>query len=255
MKISIPKNTYVCTNKQIRPAVTVKNGSQVLQEDVDYTLDYAANLYAGIGNIVVNGMGDYSGSKAISFNIIPGNVTGFNGFAYSKSAIQLRWNTVKGADGYIVYQYDGAKNTYKRIAILDNPNATEHFVWNLKSGTTYKFAVKAFAMAGSNKERLSAKFPVTNVSTKLDTVNFTLKPSSKSVNINWKKVNGAKGYIVYYKTSKNGKWVKLTTTKGTSYTKTGLKSGKTYYFTVKAYRKVDGVQYNGGFKTKTAAAK
>ena len=255
MKISIPKNTYVCTGKQVKPAVTVKNGSEVLQEDVDYTIEYSPNLHIGLGVVTIKGMGDYSGSKSINFNIIPGNVTGFNAFAYSKSAVQLKWNTVKGAEGYIVYQYDDAAKTYKRIARISNPGTSEYFVWSLKSGTTYKYAIKAFGIAGSNKETLSAKFPVATVSTKLDTVNFTLTPSSKSVNINWKKVNGAKGYIVYYKTSKNGKWTKLTTTKGTSYTKTGLKSGKTYYFTVKAYRKVDGVQYNGGYTTKTAAAK
>ena len=255
MKISIPKTTYVCTGKQIKPAVTIKNGSEVLHEDVDYTLEYSANLYVGTGAVTVKGIGDYSGSKTVEFKIIPANVTGFNAFAYSKSAVQLKWNTVKGADGYIIYKYDVAAKTYKRAAIVNNANINEYFFWSLKSGTTYKYAIKAFGIAGANKEVVSAKYPVATVSTKLDTTDFTLIPTSKSVNISWKKVNGAKGYIVYYKTSKNGKWVKLTTTKGTSYTKTGLKSGNTYYFTVKAYRKVGGVQYNGGYTTKAAAAK
>ncbi|MGN0601786.1 MAG: hypothetical protein ACI4I7_03650, partial [Oscillospiraceae bacterium] len=55
----------------------------------------------------------------------------------------------------------------------------------------------------------------------------------------------------YYKTSANGKWIGLTTTTGTSYTKTGLTAGKTYYFTVKAYRNVGGKTYNGSFTTKS----
>ena len=73
--------------------------------------------------------------------------------------------------------------------------------------------------------------------------------------IEWDKVTGATGYIVYYKTSASGSWQRLTVTTGTSFTKSGLTSGKTYYFTVKAYKTYNGTTYNGSFTTKSVTVK
>ena len=61
------------------------------------------------------------------------------------------------------------------------------------------------------------------------------------------------------KTGKNGKYKKVKTiTKGSTvkYTKTGLKQGKTYYFKVKAYRKVSNKKvYSSYSKVKSAKIK
>lgn len=63
--------------------------------------------------------------------------------------------------------------------------------------------------------------------------------SSTSVTIKFKKVKGAKGYKVYQSTSKNGKYKRVRTLKGNKnvrFTKTKLKSGKRYYYKVRAYK-------------------
>ena len=62
-----------------------------------------------------------------------------------------------------------------------------------------------------------------------------LKASSKtssSVTLSWDKVRNAKGYRIEQYT--DGKWVKLTSVTGTSYTVTNLKSSKQYSFRVRA---------------------
>lgn len=84
-----------------------------------------------------------------------------------------------------------------------------------------------------------------------------MKADTKKATVKWSKVTGSSGYKVYYKTSKNGSWKTLKTcnNKTTSYTKTGLSKGKTYYFTVKAYRTVGGKIYNGKFTTKSVKIK
>ena len=59
---------------------------------------------------------------------------------------------------------------------------------------------------------------------------------NKSVKITWKKSKGASGYYVMRKTE-NSSWKKIKTVKGgskTSYTDKKVKSGTTYYYTVKA---------------------
>ena len=256
MTLKLNKTKYVCTGKDnIKPNFTISNGTDILQEGLDYEVDVELTNNVGISNFTVKGVGSYTGSITKSFEIIPGNVTGFSGSAYSKSATHLRWNPVAGADGYIVYVYDSKAKTYKRIAKLDGADTTEYFNWSLKAGTTYKYAIKAFGIAGANREVTSAKFPTVNVSTKPENVNFKVTAGSKKATVKWSKVTGAKGYRVYYKTSKNGKWKTLTTTKNTSFTKKSLKSGQTYYFAVKAYSKVDGVTYWGGFDTKAVTVK
>ena len=57
-------------------------------------------------------------------------------------------------------------------------------------------------------------------------------------------------------TSKSGKYSKIATLKGnskTSYTKTGLTKGKTYYFKVAAYKTVDGKNIYGTYSAAKSA--
>lgn len=65
----------------------------------------------------------------------------------------------------------------------------------------------------------------------------SLKKGKNKVSLKIKKVNGAKGYLVQYSTSKKFKKVTSVYTKKTKLTIKKLKSGKKYYFRVKAYKK------------------
>ena len=56
-----------------------------------------------------------------------------------------------------------------------------------------------------------------------------------ALKLNWSKVNGADGYRVYVKV--NGQWKSLGDVKGTTYVHKHLETGKSYTFTVKAYKK------------------
>ena len=64
--------------------------------------------------------------------------------------------------------------------------------------------------------------------------------SYNSVKVTWNKVKDADGYRVYMK--QNGKWKSLGKVDSNSYTCKGLKTGKKYTFTVRAYKNTkDGV--------------
>lgn len=180
------------------------------------------------------------------------NITKAN-FTSSANAVKMSWNKVSGATGYRVYKYNTSTKKWQTVA---NTKNTYYTFSKLKSGTTYKFTVRAYRTEGG-KTYLSPKYSTFTTSTNPATVNFKLTAGSKKATVKWSKVTGATGYKVYYKTSKNGKWTCLKTAnnKTTSYTKTGLKKGKTYYFTVKAYRTVGGKTYNGAFTTKSVKVK
>ena len=139
--------------------------------------------------------------------------------------------------------------------IVFTPNYRRKIIYN-QLKTDIRDILKPYKNYGT-ATYLSPSFTTYTTSTNPATVNFTLSAGSKKATVKWSKVTGATGYIVYYKTSANGKWTKLTTTKNTttSYTKTGLATGKIYYFTVKAYRTVSGKTYNGAFTTKSVKVK
>jgi len=67
------------------------------------------------------------------------------------------------------------------------------------------------------------------------------KTGKRKIKVSWKKVSGAKGYVVYRATKKAGKYKKIKTIKKSSarsWTNKGLKKGKKYFYKVRAYTKV-----------------
>ena len=156
----------------------------------------------------------------------------------TSSAVKLSWTKNSKASGYLVYKYDSAKKKWVQVAKTSSLTKT---VSKLKSGTTYKFGVKAYRISGGKTYYSGLKTVAT--STKPAAVKFSVSAGSKKATVKWSKVTGATNYTVYYKTSANGSFKKLTTTTKTSFTKTGLTRGKKYYFTVKANRRYNGKVY------------
>lgn len=176
-------------------------------------------------------------------------VEGIKSSSTDKS-IKLSWNAVGRAQGYIVYQYVGGKWTR-----LDKITGTSYTAKNIPSARTCWFAVKAYRTV-NGKEVTSVSFDTYKTTANPAKVDFTVTAGTGRAVVKWNKVAGATGYIVYYKTSANGKWQRLLdTASATSYIKTGLTKGKTYYFTVKAYKNYNGATFNGSFTQKPVTIK
>ncbi len=161
----------------------------------------------------------------------------------------LKWREVDGAKKYKVYKYDTKTKKYK---YLKTTTKTSSKISKLKSASTYKFKVKAYSKNG----KLLDTTKICTVKTK--PVTPTLKAKSKTkgtVTISWSKVKNAKGYQIYYSSSKNGKYKKLGTY--TANKKTAkLKTGKTYYIKVRSYyKKSDKANYSSFSKPKKVKIK
>ena len=76
--------------------------------------------------------------------------------ATKATKITLKWNKVKGADGYLIYGNKcGAKNTYKLIKTVNASKNT--FTQNkLKKGTFYKYLVVAYKLVDGKKVTIAA---------------------------------------------------------------------------------------------------
>ena len=66
---SIDSQTY--TGSSIEPSVTVTLNGKTLKLNEDYNLIYSNNVNVGTATITINGIGNYTGSKKINFNIVP----------------------------------------------------------------------------------------------------------------------------------------------------------------------------------------
>lgn len=74
------------------------------------------------------------------------------------------------------------------------------------------------------------------------------------VKISWKAVSGATGYEVYQYNTKTKKYTKAATVKGNTYTKSGLTTGTSYSFKVRAYTMKSGKTDFSGY-SKVVSAK
>ena len=167
----------------------------------------------------------------------PENVSKLS-FKAKENSITLNWKKQSGVKGYIVYKYDSKTKSWKQIKKLAS-NKNSYSIKKLKAGTTYKYAVKAYKVV-NGKNVVSTKYKSIKTTTTPTKVKLTIEKKKLSAKLKWKKIKGASGYQVYRKVGKNGKWKKIKDVKKVTYTMKNLGKNKTYYFKVRAYKKLNG---------------
>ena len=163
------------------------------------------------------------------------------------NTITLKWNKVSGATGYIVYKYNPSTKKYVNTAKV---KTNSYKFKKLAAGTTYKFLVKAYKTKGSTT--IYSGNTGISACTKPNTAKISsVSTTKKKATVKWKKVSGSTGYQIVYSTSKNFKSAKSAYVSSSKAYKTlsSLKSGKTYYFKVRAYKKVSGKTVYGAYST------
>lgn len=147
--------------------------------------------------------------------------------------IIVTWKSVKGADEYVVYRAKSKNGAYRKMFITTGTKYTNTYA---KAGTTYYYKVKA--VSDSKTIENSGFSSVVKRTCDLKRPVVTAKSTAKKqVKLTWKRVKGADRYVVYRAASKNGTYKKIYTTKKPQFTNIKLKSGKTYYYKVKAIDK------------------
>ena len=175
------------------------------------------------------------------------------------SSITLKWNKVAGAKLYKIYRYDTKKKRYKEITrlsakknsyVLKRQNGSKGD--RLTPGTAYQLKLVVYqTVNGTNKGTKSAVVRTATRPSKTKLIRLTRK-SSRRIKLTWKRVKPGSGYEIYMSTRKKAGYKKIKTiTKGStvSYTKIKLKKGKTYYFKIRAYKKVGSKKIYGSFST------
>lgn len=162
------------------------------------------------------------------------------------NTIRVTWNKVFGANGYRVYRSTSKNGKYTSIGSTAKNSAVTFLDKKAVTGTTYYYKVRAYRNVNGKKVYGSYSIAVKGKAV-LSAPSLSVGSTSKTAVLEWSRVKAADGYQVYASASKNGKYTRIKTTKGTGMTEEKLATGKTRYYKVRAYRKVNGKTVYGSF--------
>lgn len=234
--------SYVYTGAETKQNVIVKDNGRILVENQDYTVSYVNNVNPGTANVVITGIGNYGGTKTIRYLIHVKNMTEIAATVDAKSAT-ISWSAVAGAQGYAVYN--------EKNDLVGRTTGLSYTHKNLQSMSTYGYKVRPYVVSDGiiYYGEFSNFVMVTTVPSK---VKVKAKAQNGAVALSWKKIKGVSGYEIYRSTKKSGAYKKIKTIKKASltrYTNKKLKSGKTYYYKVRAYKTINGVKVYGKYSS------
>ena len=155
--VKLASTTLAKTGKKVTPTLIVKNSAgKKLKEGTAYTVKYSGgrkNL--GTYKLTVTFIGNYKGSKTLSFTIVPAAPKTLKATAKGKT-VTVSWSKVSGGDQYIVYRATSKNGTYKKVGTTTKTTLT---VSKLDAGTYY-FKVRAVRVLDSGKINGVASAPV-----------------------------------------------------------------------------------------------
>lgn len=164
----------------------------------------------------------------------------------SYSTIRVTWNKVSGANGYRVYRSTSKDGKYTAIGSTAKNSAVTFLDKKAVTGKTYYYKVRAYRNV-SGKKVYGSYSATEKAKAVLSAPTLSAGSTSKTAVLEWSKVKGADGYQVYASDSQNGTYTRIKITKGTGATDESLLTGKTRYYKVRAYRKVNGKAVYGSF--------
>ncbi len=247
-KVALSSSSVTYNGKVRTPSIIVKDtNGKALISGTDYEVKVpSGRKVPGSYKYVITFKGDYEGTTTLTFKINPKTVdVNTISATQSTSVIKLTWGAVEGATGYRVYQYSPSKKAYVQVASVKGVT-TYRKATNFKAGTEYKFKIKAYTKEkdGTVLWATASKEFVTATECKAPSIKSVSSPSKSKATVNWSDVSGETGYQLYYSTKKTTGFKKVASYEANKLT--GSKkfsssaSGKTIYFKVRAYKKVNG---------------
>ena len=255
---------YVIANGSAQtPRFTVRYKDGTVIGPENYEAEYLQNTKAGTGYLLLTFQNAYKGTTCAAFKIyLP--ATTETTVENVKDGVRIAWKPVDGAAGYVIYRRAWSSTT-DGWTTFERWNNTTGLSWTdtkVYAGTRYQYGVKAYfarrfdpiadTMIGGN---VGDNFNLGEVGPLKTTVRITTRTLSgvtagrKQMTVKWGASSVFTGYQIKYATdrnfTKNVKVVKITNPKTAQTVIKSLKSGATYYVTVRSYHVFNGMTYFG----------
>lgn len=163
------------------------------------------------------------------------------------TTVTMSYSRISGADGYKIYRCSTIDGTYKQVGTSRSLTFTDK---ELKYNKAYYYKVRGYTKV-NGKDLHSKASNAVAIATTFSKVD--LKPASRTQDFNvlrWTSISGASKYKIYRSTSKDGSYKYLDITTDTKFIDNDIKKGQTYYYRVRAYKKINGIKYNGVYSDK-----
>jgi len=240
-EIILDASEYIYSGAEVQPQVVVAkvNAMGMIQEDTvlnaqtDYTVTYMNNINVGTAVVKVEGTGVYAGILDIEKNF---------------EIVQASLEDAEVSFAYKTYYYTGEERIpevrvqMNGVAVgADNYDVV--YVNNLKPGTATVYVTGKNNLSGT----ATASFEI-----KIKKPVITLERAYNHMRILWDKAKGVEGYELYRSTSLDSGYVKIAefdADAAASYKDTGLTHNKMYYYKMRTYTMIDGVQVYSAYST------
>ncbi len=169
---------------------------------------------------------------------------------------KLKWKKQTGVTGYQIYRARTPGGSFQRVKTVKGEASVTVTLASHKGLKPYYYKVRAYKVV-SGKKVYGEFSAVKSCGPKQTTVVKATPLKGKRVKITWSKAARADGYRIFRSTEKDGVFKRVASISGKkkfSFTDTGLKAGKTYYYRVRAYRLV-GSQKIYGPRSETMVVK
>ena len=211
-------------------SITLSYGDTALTNNKDYTIDYADNIAAGKGKMIITGIGGYSGTIAKAFDILP-----------------------KSAHLTSVYYVDTLSYTGKPIRpdvmVTDGGKflLPEHdYTVSYSSNTKIGVGKIIISFMGNYQGTITKTFTINPAKQEIQ----SLQTRYKGFFIDFAQKGSATGYELQYSTRSDfagAKTLIISSNKTDKKTVSNLTAGKKYYVRVRSYTIVSGKRYNGAW--------
>lgn len=189
-------------------------------------------------------------SSALTAPTLPAQVTNVRVDKQTGKTVSLAWDSVNGADGYRIYQYNSDSDSYEELDTV-GADRTSYEVTGLASACEYRFKIRASKTMNANTYwgEYSEKVVAVTKPDKVAELSARTLGASE-IELTWKKSSHVTGYQIYRLDGQTGKYVKIATVEESmpaSYTDRKLSAATEYSYKVRAYKNFEGTSYYGSF--------
>ncbi len=172
------------------------------------------------------------------------------------TTITISWEELSNADGYVIQRStDGS--TFTTIKTVTSGSTVKYSDKSKKVSQAYYYKVIPYKISGSGKVwGASNEVYLAAVKFSAPSSVKAVRSNTTKIKITWKKASNATGYVIKRSTKKNSgyktiKTITSNTKSSYSYTNSGVKTSKTYYYRVLSYKTVGSKKVYSSYSTKT----